>query len=262
MKKSFFIPVIFLCFITISQAQDFSLYKKAQLVSGGDTLRYRILYPENYVKGKPYPVLVFLHGSGERGGENEKQLMHGADVFLKPEVRTKFSAIVIFPQCPPDTSWSYYVQVSNSATKKVKRTFPFQAQPAFPERMVKQLTDQLIESGIADPKRIYLGGLSLGAMGTYDLLIRFPDYYAAAFTIAGDCNVDLVAKKAKRVPLWIFHGAKDDVVDIKDDRMLYATLKKNGAPVRFTEYADANHNSWDPAFAEPDLLPWLFAQHK
>ena len=102
----------------------------------------------------------------------------------------------------------------------------------------------------------------MGGIGTYDLLERYPKYYAAAFSICGAADTELMVKKAKEIPLWIFHGAKDDVVSPAYSRELYAALKKVNAPVRYTEYPDANHNSWDPAFAEPELLPWLFSHHK
>lgn len=245
----------------ICEAQDYSAYQKSMLIEGSDTLRYRVLYPVNYQKEYKYPVIIFLHGSGERGRNNESQLVHGADLFLKPEVRGKYPAIVIFPQCPGDTVWSYFQQTENPDLKQVL-AFPFQSNPTFPERMVKDLTDDLIKKGEADPNRIYLGGLSLGGFGTYDLLIRYPRYYAAAFSICGACNVSLFARKAKKIPLWIFHGAKDDVVDPAFDRQLFQKLKEANAPVKFTEFPNANHNSWDPAFAEPELLPWLFSQHR
>lgn len=232
------------------------------MVAGKDTLRYRILYPLNYNPGKKYPVLVFLHGSGERGRDNEKQLVHGGELFLKKEIREKFSAIIIFPQCPADTSWSYYESVYDSLSKERRLVFPTQEGPAYPERMVKQLTDSLIRIGLADEDHIFIGGLSRGAIGTYDLIIRYPTYYAAAFTIAGACNVQLMLNNGKHIPLWIFHGAKDDIINPSYDRELYTSLKNKNAPVKYTEYPEANHNSWDPAFAEPALLPWLFSQHK
>jgi predicted peptidase len=181
---------------------------------------------------------------------------------LKADVREKFPVIVIFPQCPPDTTWSYRVEKFDSALNKKVGRYPFHQTAAYTELMVKELTDKLIASGIADKKRIYISGLSMGASGTYDLLVRFPDYYAAAITIAGESSVPLMVKNCKSLPLWIFHGAKDDIMDPKTDRDLYAQLKVINPNVKYTEYPNANHNSWDSAFAEPDLLPWLFGQHR
>src|SRR4030095_10578149 len=244
-----------------SKGQDFSLYQKSELISGNDTLRYRILYPLGYEEGKKYPLLVILHGSGERGRDNEKQLVHGGNLFVKKETREKFPAIVIFPQCPDDTTWSYYQWKDSPANKRMV-LFPNKKEPAFPEKMVKQLTNKFIADGKADPDKIYIGGISMGGIGTYDMLIRYPGYFTAAFTICGACNVKLMTKKGKHQRLWIFHGAKDDVVSPEFDRSLYASLKKKNPDIKYTEYPEANHNSWDPAFAEPELLPWLFSYHK
>jgi predicted peptidase len=225
MKRSILLWIISLTRIFIGHAQDFSAYQKSILVEGKDTLRYRILYPLNYQQGTVYPLIIFLHGSGERGRNNESQLVHGADLFLRPEIRAKYPAIIIFPQCPDDTVWSYFQSTEHPDLKQARLSFPFQSNPAFPEKMVKELTDDFIKKGEADPHRIYLGGLSLGAFGTYDLLIRYPKYYAAAFSICGACNVSLFIRKAKKIPLWIFHGAKDDVVDPAFDRQLFLKLK-------------------------------------
>ena len=132
-----------------------------------------------------------------------------------------------------------------------------------PERMVKLLMDSLADNKRIDKKRIYLGGLSLGGFGTYDLIIHYPDFFAAAFPICGQANVPLYVRTASRLPLWIFHGAKDNVVNPQPDRDLIKALQDAGIKTaKYTEYPEASHNSWDSAFAEPGLLPWLFAQKK
>ena len=262
MKKIILFIPAFILAIHFGQSQNLNLYQNGMMIENNDTLRYRILYPDNYEHGKSYPVVVFLHGIGERGRDNQLQLTHGADLFVRNDVREKFPAIVIFPQCPPDMTWSYRVEQYDSSLKKTVGRYPFHQPILWTENMVKELTDKLISSGIADKKRIYIVGLSMGAAGTYDLLVRFPNYYTAAITIAGENSVTLMAKNCKSLPLWIFHGAKDDIIDPQTDRTLYAQLKGIDPNLKYTEYPDANHNSWDPAFAEPDLLPWLFAQHK
>lgn len=118
MKRLLLLWIISLSCTIIGDAQDFSAYQKSMFVEGKDTLRYRILYPLNYQQGTVYPVIIFLHGSGERGRDNESQLAHGADLFLKPEMRAKYSAIVIFPQCPDDTAWSYFHSAEDPNSKK------------------------------------------------------------------------------------------------------------------------------------------------
>jgi len=250
------------------QAQDFSQYKKEFFIQGQDTLRYRILYPENYKKEKPYPLVVFLHGGGERGNDNEAQLIHGGSLFLKDSVRKQFPAIVVFPQCPYDSLWTTTPPKITSAPYVVDTTEAYylalDAQPiTTPERLVKLLMDSLAQNKIADKKRMYIGGLSMGGLGTYSLLIHFPDYFAGAFSICGEANIALYIKKAANVPIWIFHGGVDNVIPVQPDRDLYKALQNMGAKnVKYTEYPGVNHGSWNRAFAEPGLLPWLFSFRK
>lgn len=246
--------------VHFSQAQDLSAYKKEFFIRGTDTLRYRILYPENYKKEKTYPLVVFLHGGGERGNDNEHQLDHGAALFLKDSIRKQFPALVIFPQCPTDSLWKVSSTLDlNPAYDPVLNT----SGPTTPERLVKLLMDSLVENKIVDKKRLYIGGLSMGAFGTYDLVIHYPHYFAAAIAICGKANVKLYPEKARNVPLWIFHGEMDNVVPVQPDRDLYKALQEAGAKnVKYNEYPGVMHNSWDNAFSEPGLLPWLFSFRK
>jgi predicted peptidase len=251
-------------FITGVHAQSIgvmSAYQKEVFIKGRDTLRYRILYPENYNRKKSYPLVVFLHGAGERGNDNEHQLDLGADLFLRDTMRHQFASFVIFPQCPTDSTWNRFT-TGQDTTLEYNRSLDTSA-PTTPERLVKELMDSLVKNKIADQKRIYISGLSLGAFGTYDLLIHYPNYFAAAFTICGQANVKLFAKKAGHVPLWIFHGDADNVIFIGPDRDLYRELLLKGSKnVKYTEYPGVMHNSWINAFAEPALLPWLFSFKK
>jgi pimeloyl-ACP methyl ester carboxylesterase len=250
------------------KSQDFSQFKKEFFIRGMDTLRYRILYPGNYRKENSYPLVVFLHGGGERGNDNEAQLMHGAGMFLRDSLRRQFPAIVVFPQCPSDSLWTTTPPKITSAPYVVDTTevyyLALDAQAiTTPERLVKLLMDSLAQHKIADRKRIYIGGLSMGGLGTYSLLIHFPDYFAAAFSICGEANIALYTKKAANVPVWIFHGALDGTIPVQPDRDLYKVLQNMGAKnAKYTEYPTDSHNSWDHAFAEPGLLPWLFSFRK
>ena len=251
--------LLLICFFQCVSAQKLDAYEKKMFIRGKDTLRFRILYPETYKKRKAYPLIMFLHGSGERGRDNEAQLMHGGDLFIKEKIRKHFPAIVIFPQCPPDSVWARTGRNSNSG----ERIFLTWEAATVPEQLVKQLMDSLLINNIADDKRIYIGGLSLGGFGTYDLLTRYPGYFAAAFPICGACNIPVFLERASHVPLWIFHGALDDAVPPKSDRELYkALVTRKIQTVTYTEYPKAGHNSWDSAFAEPKLLPWLFSNKK
>ena len=240
-------------------AQDLSAFEKKQFINGKDTLRYRILYPLKYKKHKAYPLVIFLHGSGERGRDNEAQLMHGGKLFANENIRKHFPAIVIFPQCPSDSSWARYRRGANSG----ERVFLSDEDAPVPQQLVKQLVDSLVNHFIVDNGRLYLGGLSLGGFGTYDLLTRYPGYFTAAFPICGTANIPMYIERARQTPLWIFHGALDSSVSPKPDRELYKALMTRGIKtVAYTEYPLAGHNSWDSAFAEPKLLPWLFSNKK
>jgi len=249
--------------IHISKAQDFSAYKKELFIRGVDTLPYRILYPENYRKEKPYPLVVFLHGAGLRGNDNEHQLAESGRFFLNDSVRKKFPALVVFPQCPADSMW-YKLPPSPPFDTTVEVNHKMNTLAlSTPERLVKLLIDSLAEHKIADIKKIYLGGTSLGALGAYDLIIHYPDYFAAAFPICGQANVELYPKRASNVPVWIFHGAIDDIINPWPDRSLITALQHSGAKnAKYTEYPGLRHNIEANVFAEPDLFPWLFSFKK
>jgi predicted peptidase len=249
----------FCLFSVMAFAQNFTGYKKEQLIVEHDTLNYRILYPENFDATKKYPVVFFLHGAGERGNDNEKQLAHGGKLFLEATFRKDHPAIVIFPQCP---TTSYWANVQIEAVNG-KRFFNFVkgGKPTKPMALLLHLTKKIAKEEFVDPSKIYVGGLSMGGMGTYELLRRKPHFFAAAFAICGGDNVANV-KKYKNIPLWIFHGGLDDVVHPQFSYNIYRELKQLGHEPKFTLYPKANHNSWDSAFAEPGLMQWLFNQAK
>ncbi|WP_227687241.1 carboxylesterase family protein [Spirosoma arboris] len=246
-----------------SQAQDFSAFKKAVFVRGKDTLLYRIMYPVDYNVNKSYPLIVFLHGAGLRGNDNERQLTESGRFFLPDSIRTKYPAIVIFPQCPSDSMWFKHPPSPPFDTTVAVNHQMNTLALSTPERLVKLLMDSLAAHKIADKKRIYLGGTSLGGFGTYDLTSHYPDYFAAVFPICGQANVALYPKRAKNVPVWIFHGAMDDVINIWPDRAMIKALQQSGAKhARYTEYPEGKHNIDANVFAEPDLFPWLFSFRK
>lgn len=245
---------------TRMQAQDLNLYDKESYINGKDSIHYRVLLPENFDANQKYPLLIFLHGSGERGSDNEKQLTHGGKLFLDSAIRRKFPAIVVFPQCPEDDRWTAAARVPGQ-TGKNAFAFKKGGKPTAAMHALVRMTNDFLKKSYVDRKQVYVGGLSMGAMGTYELLRRRPKTFAAAFAICGGDNLANV-KKYKHVPLWIFHGGKDDVVSPELSKEIADHLKMIGKEVKFTLYADDNHNSWDSAFAEPQLLPWLFSHRK
>lgn len=254
------LSIIILVFSLGSKAQDFKKYDKGKFIKGKDSIYYRILFPENFSADKKYPVLFFLHGSGERGNDNEKQLTHGGKLFLKPEIRKQFPAIIIFPQCTEDSFWA---NVKFDKDEQGKRSISFQkrGKPTKSMKALLGMIDNFLDKPYVNHNQVYIGGLSMGGMGTYELLRRKPKLFAAAIAICGGDNVANV-QKYKNVPLWIFHGEKDEVVPVGFSTMISDQLKVLGKDPKLTLYPDAHHNSWDAAFADPNLLPWLFSNQK
>lgn len=239
------------------QGQYDSLYLAKQLVREDDTLPYRILLPEGFNEASRYPLILVLHGAGERGNDNAAQLTHGADLFTRPEVRQNFPAIVIFPQCPVLDYWAN-VEVDRSSYP-VGLDFNYDNGPTNAMSLVMDLLDLYLKERYVNKERVYLMGLSMGGMGTFELLARRPGVFAAAVPICGAGVPQTVEAYADQLPVWVFHGALDKVVSpVHSMEMVSAILAEGGYP-RFTLYDTADHNSWDPAFGEPDLLPWLFS---
>ena len=232
-----------------------SFLKKQFTTNSGYRLNYRILYPLNYSPDKQYPLILFLHGGGECGSDNEAQLLHGGDMLASYETQSKYPAIIIAPQCPEGETWSPYLHPSRN---NGKRFFPQNA-PATPAmKAIKEMLGAYIDKGIVDTKRIYVTGLSMGGMGTFDAVCRYPDFFAAAAPICGGVNLQRLASYKGKTAFSIYHGADDDTVDPQFSRDAYATLKKIGAEVQYKEYPGVKHNSWDNVFAEPDYLGWMF----
>ena len=262
MAKQILIPLFIFCY-HFSMAQDLTLFQKKvyRSTSSGQELKYRILYPENYDAAKKYPVLLFLHGAGELGSDNEKQLVHGSALFLDPTNREKYPAIVLFPQCPEGKSWaSLDIRMGESGRKMYIRNNG--KEPGEMAVLLNELLQEIASNTNVDTKRFYIMGLSMGGFGTLDMLYLYPETFAAAVPICGGHLTDLAFVYANKVPIWLFHGAKDLVVPVDFSRDLYAKLKELGADVKYTEFPDANHDSWTSAFSTPELLPWIFSHQK
>lgn len=242
------------------KAQDSSLYAKHWYISNGDTLPYRIMLPEGYDEMQRYPLVFFLHGAGERGSDNEKQLTHGSGLFAREDVRAKYPAIVVFPQCPRNDYWSN-VNITTDSTGKRHFNFREDGPPTKSMTLAMGLLKQLILDYGVDRTRIYAVGLSMGGMGTFEIVRRNPGLFAAAVPICGGAHT-ATAEGMKDVSWWVFHGGKDDIVPPVNSRRMVSALYRTGANIWFTQYANANHNSWDPAFKEPVLLTWLFRQKR
>lgn len=215
------------------------------------------MFPENYNSSIKYPLVVFLHGSGECGNDNEKQLVHGADLFSNPQNRNSYPAIVIFPQCPEKDSWITLNEKPNDKFDIIDTKEPTKAL-----LLVKKLIDSYKKNEAVDSKRVYILGLSLGGMGTFDLICRYPNTFAAAISICGGINVERL-NKARKISIRIYNGGSDNIVSPEYSRNAYIKLKANGVKkVQHIEFPGVGHDSWTSAFAEPDFLKWLFSQRK
>jgi predicted peptidase len=255
--------ILFVTFIAYAvSAQDTSLYLRKEYVNReGKILPYRLLYPENYDKSKKYPLVLFLHGAGERGNDNAKQLIHGSRLFLADSNRKNFPCFVVIPQCPQDGYWSS-AKIDRS-TSPLTISFDYEASLiAWPLQSAINVVKQLATDEKVDKKRIYITGLSMGGMGTFDAIYRNPDFFAAALPICGGGDTLHYDSRVKNVPFWVFHGDADAVVKVDLSRSMVAKLKASGVSVKYTEYPGVNHNSWDNAFAEPTYLSWMFSKER
>lgn len=215
----------------------------------GNELPYRLLTPERLEAAKRYPLVLFLHGAGERGTDNEAQLKHGVPEFLQPAVRWKYPCFLAAPQCPSGQWWTDWSERQQAEL------------PTEPLRMAIELLNRLERDYSIDAARIYVTGLSMGGFGTWDLLWRLPQKFAAAVPICGGGHV-ADAPRIAHVPVWAFHGALDDVVSVSYSRTMIDVLRRAGGQPRYTEYPDVGHDSWTPAYRAPGLFDWLFAQRR
>lgn len=242
-----------------SIVQGYAQFAPASYMINGYTLPYQIMYPKDYDASKRYPLLIFLHGAGERGDNNENQLTHGKD-FLINNFQTNYPAIVIAPQCPATSYWSNVQKII--LDNKTSFIFGMTSQPTPAMETLVHLVNYWLSSGKVDLKQVYVGGLSMGGMGTYELLWRMPNTFAAAFPICGGGDVHKVVESTKNTALWIFHGSADDVVSPKFSQDMYQELKDAGNEVKYTEYPGVNHGSWINVFQSTDLIPWLYSHKK
>ena len=263
-KTKLIIGMLSLClaFSISARAQTLSAFDRGSFIVKGDTLPYRLLFPKHFNPAKKYPLLFVLHGAGERGNDNEAQLKYGPSRLLQDSVREKYDAIVVFPQCPNNSFWSNVKFSQDSVTHKNKFLFQVDAPPTKAMQMLMGLVDQFLDKPFVDKHKVYIGGLSMGGMGTLEIIGRELKKFAAAFAICGGDNTNNAPKYAKKVPLWIFHGDHDPTVPYEHSEAVVTAVKEAGGEPRFTLYPGVGHNSWDNAFNEPELLSWLFSHSK
>ncbi|MBC7818448.1 MAG: prolyl oligopeptidase family serine peptidase [Planctomycetaceae bacterium] len=216
-------------------------------------LLYRFLQPAKLEAGQKYPLVLFLHGAGERGDDNTKPLVHGVKTFATPEFLTKFPCFVVVPQCPENTKWTDIDWTTN------KVVIPEQESPT--AKLVMQCLDGMEKEFPIDLHREYVTGLSMGGFGTWDAISRHPQRFAAVVPVCGGCDLSQ-AKKIAHVPAWTFHGDKDQVVKVERTREIVEALKAAGGNPKYTEYPGVGHDSWNGAYKDRGMYDWLFAQRR
>lgn len=223
---------------------------------GGQSYRYQVYVPADYGTRTDWPVILFLHGAGERGSDGMLQTTVG----LAPAIRrdpSRYPAIVVFPQVPNDSAWS-----------------------GAPAEAALEALRQTMSQYRVDADRVYLTGLSMGGRGSWYVAYRNPSLFAAVAPICGWVTVNprfaaaavvptdtaplfvALARQLKAVPTWIFHGEMDRIVPVSGSREPFAALRDAGGVVRYTEFLGVDHNSWDATYASKEFVDWLFAQRR
>ena len=206
---------------------------------------YRLLKPID-VDEDQRPLLVFLHGMGERGSDNVKQLEYLPTWMCSPEWRERFDTFVLAVQCPGDEIWVGSWEGAGTC----------RAMSA-----VEGAIEHLIESENIDPSRVYLTGLSMGGFGSWDLASRHPDWFAAVVPICGGGDPSFASRIADSgVPIWTVHGDADRVVPVDLTRTMVGAIRKADGRVGYTELPGVRHDSWKFAYGPEGLMEWMLAQ--
>ncbi|HVS97291.1 MAG TPA: prolyl oligopeptidase family serine peptidase [Puia sp.] len=247
----FLLAAILPAILTNAQPSRFS---RETFIDKTDTLRYRLLFPDANRQRK-YPLVIFLHGSGERGSDNDAQLKWGVMNFATDQNMMEHPAIVIAPQCPEHQTWS------SETPNKTGTAMTLNAEPSTPMRLLIALIRRLETTMPVDTNRIYITGLSMGGFGTYDALERYPKLFAAAVPVCGAGDTSRAASIA-HIPMWIYLGAEDPAVNPLYGLDMLEALTHAGAHPGFTQYPEVGHFSWLGAYSDPLMMEWLFRQHK
>jgi len=224
---------------------------------GNRAYHYQVYVPADYASKPTWPAILFLHGAGERGTDGLLQTNVGLGAAIRQNA-SRYPAIVVFPQVPPDSQWV-----------------------GTPADMAVAALQQTMREFHVDASRVYLTGLSMGGHGTWYIAYRHAELFAAIVPICGWVRdfpmfrgsvpvvpgdsasvMTTLAQHLGKVPIWIFHGEVDQVVNVNGSREPAAALKAAGANVQYTELLGLNHNSWDAAYGSDEFVRWLFSQQR
>lgn len=249
------IGFLFLSFgILKGQVTDFE--PKTFADSTGQQLQYRILKPANYDSTKSYPLVLFLHGAGERGNDNFSQLKWGVSHFADPKFRERYPAFIVAPQMQEEEVWSQLItsRDTTSFTASMGET------PTEPMRLTIELLEKLQDEYSVDSNRLYVTGISMGGFGTFDLIQRFPNKFAAAVPVCGGGDLTR-AFMLTDMPIWVFHGTNDEVVHPGFSRAMVEAIRIAGGSPGYTEYPDEGHiGAWVQAYSNSHLYEWMFSK--
>jgi predicted peptidase len=220
----------------------------------GQQFCYRLLKPDAAPADERFPLVLFLHGIGERGTDNRAQLAHLPRRMAAADLRRRYPCYLLVPQCRPERLWV-------ETRRAFDRTAPREA-PGPQMQAVINMLDDVIRDFAVDTRRLYLTGLSMGGYGCWDLGTRMAERWAAVAPICGGGD-ELYADRLAGVPVWAWHGADDDVVPAAKSRRMIDAVRRAGGQPRYTELAGVGHDSWTEAYSgRGGLVEWLFAQRK
>jgi len=212
---------------------EMNMCKFEQLIQKNIRMNYLTFLPDGYDPSSQYPLLVFLHGIGERGDDPEKVMTHGVPQILEQNL----PFIIICPQCPDGTIWSMESDGLDA------------------------LLNEVLSRYAVDEKRLYLTGLSMGGYGTWDYALRYPKRFAALAPVCGGTLRLEDIGRIKHIPIWAFHGELDKRIPAEGTRQLARAMEAVGGKMKATYYPEVGHNAWVKAYSTPDLYKWLL-QHE
>ena len=220
------------------------------------TINYRFYKPAILNETEKVPLILTLHGAGERGDDNEKQIAwHSlATGWVDSSSQSKHPCFVVSPQCPENNRWvdnTWKTSVVTQDSIKISNEL----------LTVINLVENIIKEYPVDPDRVYITGLSMGGFGTWDLITRYPDKFAAAIPMSGAGDPSK-AELIKHIPIWVFHGALDKAVPVEGSRNMVKALQECGGNVIYTELPDKGHVMWKEQYENPLLHDWLFSKSR
>ncbi|NQT88558.1 prolyl oligopeptidase family serine peptidase [bacterium] len=218
-----------------------------------EVFRYRILRPAAVEAGRTYPLIFFLHGAGERGDENRNQLKYLPEQMAKPEMRERYPCFLIAPQCRKGKQWV-------NAPWGAKESTPIAEKPSHQLQVAIAIVQKAMKDLPIDKSRVYLTGLSMGGYGAWELAMRHPEWFACVAALCGGGD-ERQAKRLVGLPIWAFHGSKDNVVRPVRSQVLVEAIRKAGGTVKYTELDGHGHGIWNPVYRDPKgVVPWMFEQ--